>query len=118
MSKFIFIFQNSKHEIENLIENIQDKSILKIGKTKRDDVFNLLFLDENLKNKLVIISFDENIKVHFKKFVFSILSESDDLIELILNDTKIDFSFNRFVLKNFISAKMIIFKTKIHRIFR
>ena len=121
-SKMIFLFLNLETYIAPINEFIKNETInLRIGKTEFDDVLNLLFIDERLKEKVVLISShaqsqsinqiplvdDEN------RLLKRILAENGS----VLDSEAIFSSLKRSILSILISIKLFFLKRSLKKRF-
>jgi hypothetical protein len=116
----LFIFTNSIEELKDFKNklNSSDIPILKIGKSFQDDIFNMIFLEEKLKYKIILLTIKYDDVNHEKLFQLS--KNSNLLMEKLLEENKspkvekslVD-SINYFLLGILVYVKSFILRKKL-----
>ena len=121
----ILIFTNSHAELEDfkIKLNSSDIPILKIGKSFCDDIFNLIFLEEKLKSKIIFLTIDYHDKNNQK--IFQLSKNTNLLLKKLLDkddkSTRVNKSIvhliNNYLLGSLVSIESFILRKKLERHF-
>jgi hypothetical protein len=116
----LFIFTNSFDELKDFKNklNSSDIPILKIGKSFQDDIFNIIFLEEKLKYKIILLTIKYDDVNHEKLFHLS--NNSNLLMRKLLDENRsangkkslVD-SINYFLLGILVYVKCFILRKKL-----